>query len=338
MRIRNRFGCFTILLLILLFCSLALNALHFFRSAGRAAAALGKNELPKFQEELVQPARSGVTTKVVQIPLRGLISSSLPGGVGETMVDDLKMELKQASDDKGVAAIVLAVDSPGGEVTASDIIYQAVLKARDRKPVVVSMGSLAASGGYYVSCGGTYAIANETSLTGSIGVIMETLNYHDLFGHVGLEMEVFKSGKFKDMLSGARMPTDEEKAYVQSMVNESYDKFVGIVAHERKLDEKMLRAGIADGRVLSGKLALENKLIDATGTVEDAYAKAMELANVTGASVVRYEAPFALGRLFHLLGQASPAPAGKVEISLTESLKPKLQQGRLYFLPSLFAE
>jgi protease-4 len=326
------------LLLLVLFCSLALNALYLLRSAGKATAALSANTLPKFHEALVQPAEGGSKSKIVQIPLRGLIASAIPGGLGETMVDDLKMELKQATEDKNVAAIVLAVDSPGGEVTASDVIYEAVAKARDRKPVIVSMGSLAASGGYYVSCGGTWIIAHDTSFTGSIGVIMETLNYHELFGHVGLEMVVVKSGKFKDLLSGARPLTEEERAYVQGMVNESYDKFVGIVARERKIDEKVLRDGIADGRVLSGKVALENKLIDATGTAEDAYDKAMELGHAKGASVVRYEAPFEFGRIFHLLGQAAPAPAGKVEISLTESLKPKLQQGRLYFLPGVFAE
>ena len=114
-----------------------------------------------------------------------MITSSASGELGETMVDDLKIQLHQAAMDKQVKAIVLYVDSPGGEVTASDMIYDAVCRARNRKPVVVYMGSLAASGGYYVSCGGSYLMADDTSLTGSIGVIIETLNYQSLMGKVG---------------------------------------------------------------------------------------------------------------------------------------------------------
>jgi protease-4 len=236
-----------------------------------------------------------------------------------------------------VKAIVLVIDSPGGEVTASDVIYQAVVKARAKKPVVVFMDSLAASGGYYVSCGGTYTIANETTLTGSIGVIMQTLNYKDLFDKVGLKMVTMKSGKMKDMLSGSRPITEEEQAYVQGLIMETYGKFVGIVAKERKLDENKLRNGIADGRVVSGKDALENKLIDQLGSVEDAYAKAMELGKAPNAPVVRYEAAFHLGKLFRLLGQSESRSSSKVEVSLTEALKPKLEAGRLYYLPEMCA-
>ncbi|RYD75119.1 MAG: signal peptide peptidase SppA, partial [Verrucomicrobiaceae bacterium] len=228
------------------------------------------------------------------------------------------------------------VDSPGGEVTASDMIYDAVRKLRDetKKPVVVYMGSLAASGGYYVACGGSHLMANETTLTGSIGVIMQTLNYQQLMDKVGVATVTFKSGKFKDLLSGSRQLTEEEKEYVQGMVMQTYDKFVGIVARERKLDEATLRNGVADGRVLSGKDALANKLIDQVGTVEEAYAKAKELANAKGAGIVRYDAQFGLGKLFKLLGQSQST---KVEVNIAESLTPKLQAGRMYFLPGFYA-
>jgi protease-4 len=199
------------------------------------------------------------------------------------------------------------------------------------------MDSLAASGGYYVSCGGSYTIANETSLTGSIGVIMQTLKYQGLFGKVGLEMLTVKSGKMKDMLSGSRPTTPEEMEYVQSLIMQTYGKFVGIVARERKIDEQKLREGIADGRVVSGKDALDNKLVDALGSVEDAYAKAQELGNAKSAPVIRYEAAFHLGKLFRLLGQSEKSSSGKVEISLVDSLKPKLEMGRMYFLPATFA-
>src|SRR4029077_19861247 len=170
--------------------------------------------------------------KIALIVLRGLISSSLSGNVGDSMVDDMRMALQQARDDDRVRAVVLEIDSPGGEVTASDIIYNWVVKTRSKKPVIVYMDSLAASGGYYVACGGKYLIANETTITGSIGVIIQTLNYEQLFNKVGLASVVFKSCKFKDMLNGARPITPEEREYVQSFVMSTYEKFLGIVAKE----------------------------------------------------------------------------------------------------------
>jgi protease-4 len=238
-----------------------------------------KPSAPKFEESVVVDAKSGKDSdnKIALISLRGVISSSEPGTLGETMVEDLKIQLEQAATDEQVRAVVLYVDSPGGEVTASDVIYNAVKKVRDggygpknKKPVVVYMGSMAASGGYYVSCGGTWLMANDTTLTGSIGVIMQSLNYEHLFDKLGLETITFKSGQFKDMLSGSRELTQEERDYVQKMIMETYGKFVGIVAHERKLNEDELRHGLADGRVISGKDAKEAKLINATGDLEDA--------------------------------------------------------------------
>lgn len=305
-----------------------------------------KTGAPKFEEAIIVDAKAvkdatGKETKdsdskIAVIYLRGLISSASPGALGATMVDDLKIQLEQAAHDDKVKAIVLYVDSPGGEVTASDSIYNAVKKVRDgaKKPVVVYMGALAASGGYYVSCGGSWIMANETTLTGSIGVIMSSFKYNELFNKVGLESITFKSGQFKDMMSGSREMTQEEKDYIQKMVMDTYGKFVGIVARERKLNEDDLRHGLADGRVISGKDALAAKLINATGEVEDAYAKAMDLGKAKGATIIRYESPFKLGKIFKLLGQSEKA---NVEINVTKALLPKLETGRMYFLPSFYA-
>ena len=305
-----------------------------------------KPTAPKFEETIVveaKPQKDGrePDAKIALIYLRGIISSAEPGTVGETMVDDLKLQLSQAALDEKVKAVVLYIDSPGGEVTASDVIYNAVKKVRDggfgpntKKPVVVYMGSLAASGGYYVACGGSFLMANDTTLTGSIGVIMQTLNYRELMGKVGLETVTFKSGAFKDMLSGSREMTPEEADYVQKMVMTTYGQFVGIVARERHLNEDELRNGLADGRVISGKDAKEAKLINTTGYLEDAYAKAMELGKAKGAAIIRYESPFHFGRLFRLLGQSEKT---NVEVNVVKSLMPKLEAGRLYFLPSSYA-
>jgi len=204
------------------------------------------------------------------------------------------------------------------------------------KPVVVYMGSLAASGGYYVSCGGKYLMADDTSLTGSIGVIIETFNYENLLGKIGLESVVFKSGQFKDMLNGARAMTPEEKAYVQDMVMQTYGKFVGIVARERNIPEAQLRAGIADGRVISGRDALADKLIDGLGQIEDAYAKARELGNAPDAPVVRYQQSFKFAKLLRLF--SGKAETSEVQINLPGAMAPHLETGRIYLLPSFFAD
>src|SRR5205085_6865470 len=176
-----------------------------------------------------------------------------------------------------------------------------------KKPVVVYMDSLAASGGYYVACGGKYLMANETTITGSIGVIIQTLNYEQLFNKIGLSSIVFKSGKFKDMLNGARPITPEERDYVQNFVMGTYEKFLGIVAKERSLPADNLRNTIADGRIMSGRDAVENKLIDGLGQIEDAFRKAREMANATDATVVKYGPPFSIGRFFRALGESRAA-------------------------------
>jgi protease-4 len=290
--------------------------------------------MPRFREIVTQRAIQGSDDKIAHIVLRGLISTSISGNVGDSMVDDLRLALQQAREDANVRAVILEVDSPGGEVTASDIIYNAVVKTRTKKPVVVYMDSLAASGGYYVSCGGKYLMANETTITGSIGVIIQTLNYEQLFNKIGLASVVFKSGKFKDMLNGARPITPEERDYVQSFVMKTYDKFLGVVAHERNLPADGLRNSIADGRILSGKDALADKLIDGLGQIEDAFAKARELGNAPHAAIVKYGPPFVLSRFLRLLGKSDDS---KIELTLPSQLVPKLESGRAYFLPSFYA-
>ena len=259
-------GCLSIFLFVALMVSVIGNFI-LAATAFRRISGVTREELPmpRFREIVMERATRGSDDKIAHIVLRGLISSSIPGNVGDSMVDDMRMALQQAREDEHVRAVVLEIDSPGGEVTASDVIYNAVVKTRAKKPVVVYMDSLAASGGYYIACGGKYLMANETTITGSIGVIIQTLNYEQLFNKIGLASVVFKSGKFKDMLNGARPVTPEERDYVQSFVMKTYDKFLGIVARERNLPAESFRNTVADGRILSGKDALEDKLIDGLG-------------------------------------------------------------------------
>jgi protease-4 len=327
----RRLGCLSIFLFVALCASVFVNfllaATAFRRVSGRSWEELP----PRFREVIVQ---RGGADKVALITMRGLISSSVPGNVSDSMVDDMRAALQQAREDDHVKAVVLEIDSPGGEVTASDIIYNAVVKTRGKKPVVVYMETLAASGGYYVSCGGKFLMANETTITGSIGVIIQTLNYEQLLNKIGLASVVFKSGKFKDMLNGARPITPEERELVQGFVMKTYDKFLGIVAKERNLPADSLRNGVADGRILSGKEALNDKLIDGLGQIEDAFSKAKELGDAPNATIIKYGPPFSLSRFFRAFGETGNS---KISLELPKQLVPQLESGRAYFLPSYYA-
>ena len=330
----RKLGCLSIFLFVALCASVFINLVLALAAFQRFGGVMREEEpISRFREVLIQRGGRGISDKIAVIMLRGLISSSIPGNVSDSMVDDMRTALQQAREDDRVKAIVLEIDSPGGEVTASDQIYNAVVKARVRKPVVVYMDSLAASGGYYVSCGGKFLMANDTTITGSIGVIIQTLNYEQLFNKVGLASVVFKSGKFKDMLNGARPVTPEERELVQSFIMKTYDKFLGIVAKERNLPADLLRNTIADGRILSGKDALDNKLVDGLGQLEDAFAKAKQLGSAPEAKVVKYGPPFSLSRFFRMFGQAD----SKIELQLPKQLVPQLETGRAYFLPSYYA-
>jgi protease IV len=329
----RRLGCLSIFLFIALCGSLFANIVLMIAAFQRVGGTRDPEPIPRFREILLQRGARATTDKIAVITMRGLISTSIPGNVSDSMVDDLRAALQQAREDSRVKGIVLEIDSPGGEVTASDEIYSAVVKTRARKPIVVYMDSLAASGGYYVSCGGKFLMANETTITGSIGVIIQTLNYEQLFNKIGLASVVFKSGKFKDMLNGARPITPEERELVQNFIMSTYNKFLGIVAKERNLPADLLRNTIADGRILSGKEALQNKLIDGLGELDDAFTKAKQLANAPDAKVVKYGPPFSLSRFLRVFGESE----SKIELQLPKQLVPQLESGRAYFLPTYYA-
>jgi protease IV len=333
MAANRKLGCLSIFLFVALCASLFVNLVLMATAFQRFGRIREPEPIPRFREILLQRGARATTDKIAVITMRGLISSSLPGTVSDSMVDDMRAALQQARDDSRVKAIVLEIDSPGGEVTASDAIYSALIKVRARKPIVIYMDSLAASGGYYVSCGGKFLMASETTITGSIGVIIQTLNYEQLFNKVGLASVVFKSGKFKDMLNGARPITPEERELVQSFIMKTYDKFLGIVAKERNLPADLLRNTIADGRILSGKDAFDHKLIDGLGELDDAFRKARELGNAPDAKVVKYGPPFSLSRFFRIFGETD----SKIELTLPKQLIPQLESGRAYFLPSYYA-
>ena len=336
------YGCLIILLLLALIVSLGLNVGQFLGKldldVGMDAGLSTARPKKKLHETTVESAKKPTQDKIVHIDLEGVISSmEMSGLFAEAMpsVDSIKQALEQATEDKNVKAIVLRINSPGGEVTASDIIYNAVKKAAKEKPVVVYMDSMAASGGYYVACGATKIVASETTLTASIGVIIETMNYSELFGKVGLSMTAFTSGAFKDTLSGARPMRDDEKVYVQNLVTQMYDRFLGIVSEARGVPKDQLKNTVADGRVVTGREALAAKLVDQIGYVEDAYALARELGKTTDAGVVKYRHEVSLFDVF-ASAKTAPQPA-KVQLDVSSGLLPKLLPGVPYYLPPSFA-
>jgi protease-4 len=285
-----------------------------------------------FEEETIEEGK-GSKDKIAVVPLEGIIAFGMEGSLGDSMVDDFKAALKQAEEDEHVKAVVVAIDSPGGEITASDVLYHALREFEPKKPVVAYFNAIGASGAYYTACGADWIMCNDTTFTGSIGVIISTLNYRELFGKIGLEAVVFKSGKFKDMLNGAREMSPEEKEYVQGLVMQSYDRFLGIVSESRGLDGEKLRSGPADGRILSGTDAFRDKLVDQLGYIEDAYAKARELGKAEGAEVVRYVRSYSFDRFLRLFGETR---AAKIEIGLPGKAH-ALEPGRVYLLPPFFA-
>jgi protease-4 len=327
--------------------------------AGMVIGAFGSLEgtgvAGRLQEITLEQNRSA--NKIAVIPVEGMITSSSLDGGGYGMVQLIEDQLKLACKDPQVKAVLLKVNSPGGEVLASDDIYNALIRFQNEhdKPVIASMGSLAASGGYYVSAPCRWIVANELTITGSIGVIMHAYNYRGLMNKVGLRPMVYKSGRFKDMLSGEKdleklSPGDQadveaEEAMITKMITETFEKFKSIVAegrqfsHNRNQLNKDGAAGrplssewatLADGRILSGKEAYENGFVDELGGWRSAVKRAHKLAEIDGANLVTYQMPFSLGNLFSLFGKSD---AKNITVDLGFHF-PKIRAGLYYLSPT----
>lgn len=323
---------YSVIATFLLFVSVVANLVLFAMALSPGGESLRRGE--HFQEVYVRGDEES-RNKVAVINLFGVISYGGDNSASEDgIVGDIKDQLDQAVKDKRVKAIVLRIDSPGGEVVASDAIYRALADVRDdterKLKIVACIESVGASGAYYAAMGSDYVIANDLSITGSIGVILQSFTFGDLMGKIGVHSYTFKSGKYKDILNPTREPTEDEQALVQTLIMQVYEKFVGIVASERHMDVDALKKGLADGRILSGKQALEAGFVDDVGHLDDAIKKAMNLANVKKAKVIRYVRPFSLRNLLQLFGKSGDA---KIQVQLGPS-QPKLQNGKLYFLPA----
>jgi len=342
---------FALILLVLLGLSGLYNVRNLASTLLHGKSPRARSVGPRLEEVITED--NDAADKIAVVEIDGIITSRLMDQGGYSMVDIIKTQLKRAEDDHRVKAVILKVDSPGGEVLASDEIYRAIYGFQEhaRKPVVGSMGNLAASGGYYVSAPCQWIVANDLTITGSIGVILHSWNYRGLMNKVGLRPETYKSGKFKDMLSGERNPEEvppEEHEMVQTLIDETYGKFKSVVAkgrqeaHQKNKDNKDKKdqgralgpdwADYADGRVLSGTKAFELGFVDQLGNFEDAVKRAKRIAAISDANLVEYQQRYDISDLFRLFGQSK---AGVLKVDLCMET-PKLQAGQLYFLSPTF--
>ncbi len=215
--------------------------------------------------------------KVGYLTIAGAITTS------EKIVE----QIVDFKEDSSVKAIVLRINSPGGSVSPSQEIYDEVKAAAALKPVVVSMGSVAASGGYYIAVPAQRILANPGTITGSIGVIMQFTNVEELLGKVGLKSQVVKSGLHKDIGSPMRPMSSADREILQSLIDDVYAQFVQAVAESRQMDPDKVRQ-LADGRIFTGRQALEAGLVDELGGYQDAIRVAAELAGIEGKPKVVY--------------------------------------------------
>jgi protease-4 len=238
--------------------------------------------------------KSRVKEKILLMDISGVISSSMKPGIFDREGDVLSQvyhRLKKAAEDTTVRGIILRLDTPGGEVTASDIIYHEIMNFRKRTgiPVLALMMGLTASGGYYIASACDLLVAHPSTLTGSIGVISLFPNLEGLFEKIGIQVHVVKSGKLKDSGSPFRQLTEEERDVFQKIVDEYYQNFQDVVYENRKdfLSREDLKK-MADGRVLTASQAYEAKLIDEIGYFDQALKMILDLAALPEANVVSY--------------------------------------------------
>jgi protease IV len=236
------------------------------------------------------------SAKVLLIDLAGVLAEepilTLESRPQVPLLARVREELEKAEDDDRVRAVVLRINSPGGTVTASDILYHEIMRFKERRkvPVVASILDVGASGGYYVALAADRILVHPTTVTGSIGVLMMTVNAGGLLEKIGVSASYVKSGEFKDMGSPFRSLRPEERALFQALIDRFYGRFVELVARSRRLEEARVRA-FADGRVYTASEAIALGLVDQVGYLEEAIAAAKSAAGLAEAKVVTYHRP-----------------------------------------------
>jgi len=348
----GRGGKVVLVVILLVLGGLFLIGNWFLNSMGEIATSFAQPGGTRYTEVTMRSGDS--SQRIIVIPVNGIISSY--GSMGDSMVTQVKKQLDFAAKDDRVKAVLLKIDSPGGEVLASDEIARAIreFQKETKKPVIASMGGMAASGGYYIAAPCKYIIANELTITGSIGVIMQSVNVRGLMDKVGVEPITFTSGKNKAMLDPFNSPekvTDEQKKILQDFIDGTHDKFVAVVETGR---DKAARGNgsqakalvkdwqdYADGRILTGEDALKHGMVDANGNFDDAIKFVEKIVKISegDARLVRNDPPVTFGGLFRLLGKAEATePGTTVKLDLGLDI-PKLRAGVPYYLsPHLFSK
>lgn len=259
----------------------------------------------ELNERTIEPGTSFNRIAVIEVNgvIEDVATSSIFAQAGYHHRDTLKM-LEQAAEDDTVKGVILRVNTPGGGVVESAEIHKKVKELREiaKKPVYVSMGSVAASGGYYISAPASKIYANSATMTGSLGVIMEAVNFSELADKIGIDFNTITSGPHKDIGSGAREMTDEERAILQSMVNNAYNDFVDVIADGRNMSKDNVKK-IADGRIYDGRQAKEAGLIDELGDLEDTIAALKEEIGDNNLGVIQYESGFGFGSFLQVAAQ-----------------------------------
>ncbi|MGE4488019.1 MAG: signal peptide peptidase SppA [Kiritimatiellales bacterium] len=283
--------------------------------AKRAEADYPRDEAPKLEETW---SYGSGDIKVVRIPLQGVIMHPEDEGLFSARVDMVSstlMQIRAAERDPDVRAIILEVNSPGGGVTPSDEIYDALSRFRKSRPdrrIVVFIRDLGASGAYYASMASDWIIAEPTAVVGSVGVIMQSMNLQGLAEKIGITDVTIKSGANKDMLNPFEPVNTNQVALLQKLIDDMYARFSGLVIDNRKMDPATA-SGLLDGRIFSANDALENGLIDEIGYWDEALARTAALLDTGALYVIRYEAPKSL--LESLLGTRSPVTLPKLNLS-----------------------
>jgi protease-4 len=286
-----------------------------------------------FTEEVVKEGNE--LKKIVILDVNGVIqdtgeSASLLGSSGYNHQDFMK-KLNYINEDDSVKGIIVKVNSPGGGVVESAEIHDKLVEIQknSKKPVYISMGSMAASGGYYISTAAKKIYASPETMTGSLGVIMEGVNYEGLADKYGVDFVTIKSGKHKDIMSPTRKMTDEERQILQSMINNSYEGFVKVISEGRNLPVAQVKK-IADGRVYDGRQAKDLHLIDGFGYLDDVVKLMKKQEKLKGAQVVRYSDSLGLGSLFTM--QAKKLMGENVEMAGLMQILSKPNSPRLMYL------
>ncbi|MFI4861961.1 MAG: signal peptide peptidase SppA [Phycisphaerales bacterium JB063] len=245
----------------------------------------------RLESTIVQEADGWTRDRVVVIDVTGMIMNAKTPGLlsaGENPVSTFREELDAAAADRRVKAIIVRLNTPGGAVTASDAMYRDVLRFKEQtgKPVVVLMMDVAASGGYYLACAGDEIVAYPTTVTGSIGVIIQTVSLQPALSRIGISTEALTSGPNKDAGSPFGEMTEEHRAVLQGLVDEFYTRFTQVVRESRPSIPADRFDEVTDGRVVSGDRALEVGLVDHLGDLDDAFGRAKALAGIDDANLV----------------------------------------------------